>query len=146
MTIEELEAEIATLSASLGTAKSALDDGIRNLRMSAETSMAPMRNQLRELKAELAEARSAIASHPHEGKRVSTKRNVGTSYMPRYETIYGVVEVFRVGTEFPANLSHYSIPKVGEAFVRLLKKDGKPGKAIDTRLRGWKLEDGSDLS
>ncbi len=83
----------------------------------------------------------ATASHPLEGRRVyrmvSSWRRFGSTAAKRIE---GMVEVRRTGTNFPTNLNNYSLPALGDPFIRKLKKDGTPGVAIYVRERveGWK--------
>lgn len=56
-------------------------------------------------------------------------------------TLRGVVEVATHDSRFPANL-RYAMPRVGSLFVRLLTKDGQPGKAFEKleTYSDWKLE------
>jgi hypothetical protein len=68
------------------------------------------------------------ATHEWEGKRVVKTITKHQRWGDRSwtEKVYGVVEVRRSGTEFPAS-QRWGLPEQGEAFVRLLKEDGKPG-------------------
>ncbi len=93
----------------------------------------------------------ASAAHPLEGRQVYRDRKDyrGFGYKPNIIREVGVVQVRRQDTELPANLGDYSLPVLGEAFVRKVGKDGKPGKAIYSRCRieEWKpLEHASGTS
>lgn len=92
------------------------------------------------------EALSAGATHEWEGKKVARKeRKGGSPYLSssaKLVDVFGVVEICREGTEFPGNLSRFRTPKIGDAFVRLLKADGTPGKNITNLNAGWSLADG----
>ena len=48
----------------------------------------------------------------------------------------GIVEVMTPTTEVPKTLK-WSKPRIGELVVRVLTKDGKPGKVVQ-RLEGWR--------
>lgn len=48
-----------------------------------------------------------------------------------HSKLVGLVEVRTRTTPFPNNAANYSMPEVGEAFVRLLKADGKPGSKFE---------------
>lgn len=91
------------------------------------------------------EALSAGATHEWEGRKVTRMERKANSPWSRKSAemvpIYGVVEICREGTEFPGNLSRFRSPKIGDAFVRLLKADGKPGKMVTNLNTGWKLAD-----
>lgn len=49
----------------------------------------------------------------------------------------GVVELATPETEYAENIGSWAMPRVGERFVRLLKKDGKPGKVIERKAENW---------
>lgn len=91
------------------------------------------------------EALSAGATHEWEGRKVTRMERKANSPWSRRSAemvaIFGVVEVCREGTEFPANLSRFRTPKIGNEFVRLLKADGTPGKMVTNLNAGWKLAD-----
>ena len=90
----------------------------------------------------LDDAKIAAASHPWEGKKVWRKDHVG--WLGRtVVTIYGVVQIRVRETKFPANTTDYRMPNLGEPFVRLLTKDGKPGLKFET-MREWKLAEEGD--
>lgn len=89
----------------------------------------------------LREYKSQNATHEWEGRRVQKQKHVGSWYSrDPMETIYGVVEVRRIGTVLPENVT-WATPEIGGAFVRLENKGGKLGKRID-RLGGWTLVEG----
>ena len=81
---------------------------------------------------------SETGSHPWEGKRVTHRRTNGK---------LGVVQIRRVDSQFPANAT-WGRPEIGQAFVRLLKKDGTPSLAYDSYCTGnaiqntWRLAEG----
>jgi hypothetical protein len=88
----------------------------------------------------------AIVGHPHEGKKVY--KTVAAGRMGRRtEIVFGLIETRRAGTDLPANRGNWSLPNMGTSFVRLLKKDGKPGLNVETAFggdplhenAGWKL-------
>lgn len=95
---------------------------------------------------------SESASHEWEGRTVT--RQVSLRNAPGWDlrttTERGVVEVVRIGTEFPANTPSYSRPPIGTTIVRMLKKDGTPGLKFErlyrrlgnnTQIDGWQLEE-----
>lgn len=89
----------------------------------------------------LKEYKSQNATHEWEGRRVQKQKSVGTwAWRPERETIFGVVEVCRMDTVLPDNVT-WATPEIGGAFVRLENKGGKLGKRID-RLGGWTLVEG----
>lgn len=51
----------------------------------------------------------------------------------------GIIEVRTTDSKFAGSLG-YSTPRIGAAFIRLLKKDGTPSLAIIRSLRGWEPE------
>ena len=70
----------------------------------------------------------AEASHPWEGKKVFRDVSVWRGLWPSKaisKREEGVVEIVRRSSQFPANM-RYSQPRIGQAVVRLLKKDGSP--------------------
>lgn len=89
----------------------------------------------------------AAASHPWEGKRVYRIARITSRWDHHIsETrVEGVLEVRRIGTVLPGNVG-WGLPKLGEPFVRKLKKDGTTGAAIETRvdIGEWKLVEGGD--
>jgi len=89
-------------------------------------------------------ALDAKPDHEWTGKRVHADRSVGPGYFARKERIFGVVETRRSDTVFPSNAASYSLPAIGEGFVRILKKDGTPGSKFDRmgNWNSWKLCDG----
>lgn len=96
----------------------------------------------------LKQYKSEIAAHPMEGRKVWKTEHSG--WMGRSKArIYGVLEVCRLDTAFPGNASDYNIPVIGSLFVRLLNKNGQPGKKfkninfhISDELGGWELVEG----
>ncbi|PYJ10785.1 MAG: hypothetical protein DMF06_05110 [Verrucomicrobia bacterium] len=90
----------------------------------------------------LRQYQSETASHPWEGKRVNHKwKSSGGRVSP---PVAGVVEVRRVGTEFPGNTAKWRIPDMGKPFVRMLKKDGSPSLKFEAFGTGdnWVLAEG----
>lgn len=87
----------------------------------------------------------AAISHPWEGRRVfSMKPEFRRGRKIGEKRLDGIVEVRRQGTPMPGNRGSYSLPRLGDAFVRKVAKDGKPGIAIHPRryggsLQGWQL-------
>jgi hypothetical protein len=88
----------------------------------------------------------AIVGHPHEGKKVYKTIRAGRMGK-REEVVFGLIETRRADTNLPANRGNWSLPNMGTSFVRLLKKDGKPGLNVETAFAGdplhentgWKL-------
>ena len=88
----------------------------------------------------------AIVGHPHEGKKVYKTIRAGRMGK-REEIVFGLIETRRAGTDLPGNRGNWSLPNMGTSFVRLLKKDGKPGLNVETAFggdplhenAGWKL-------
>ena len=76
------------------------------------------------LKDSLRLAKDAAASHPWEGKEVTSMQRTHRYY--KEERVKALVEVVRSDTEFTLNIASYSKPSVGEVIVRKLKKDGTP--------------------
>lgn len=131
---------IASRKARIEAATLAINEEYRE--QIAQLSLANMKAE-----AALTEALSTGATHEWEGKIVERheRQRRGSSIWNRtYEnvTVRGVVEVCRKGTQFAENLSQYDTPKIGTAFVRLLKKDGTPGKKITNLNSGWRLAAG----
>ena len=48
----------------------------------------------------------------------------------RTSGVYGVLEVFKKGDDYPLNM-RYSAPNPGDIIVRILTKDGKPGRKFE---------------
>lgn len=85
---------------------------------------------------------NATASHEWEGRKVvRTSERYKSVWATRTTTVveYGVVEVARSNTQFPANLRAWGLPKLGKPFVRLLKKDGKLGLKFESFTDDWQL-------
>jgi hypothetical protein len=84
----------------------------------------------------------ATATHPWEGQRVKRATHYrdwkGAPMLdrPPKSVELGIVEIRRSATRLPGNRGH-SLPKLGQAFVRLLKKDGTTGTAI-ADLEHWR--------
>lgn len=79
-------------------------------------------------------------THPWQGKRVFRTERV-YSYFGRKHTevrIEGIVEIFTRTTELSAGTRYYRYHP-GDPIVRLLKKDGKPGKKTEHLGVNWKL-------
>ncbi len=71
--------------------------------------------------------RSDAATHPLDGKRVFVEQQERTNIWdrnPKTVRYEGIGEVVRTNSEFAANLSDYSHPKIGVFIVRKIKKDG----------------------
>lgn len=51
----------------------------------------------------------------------------------------GVMEIITAESEHPDSLNKYSRASIGDVVVRLLKKDGTPGKKYES-LTGWKAK------
>lgn len=109
--------------------KEKLNDANRdaNSRFGAEIEAARHAKQVAMMARELAEVEESLTD-PAVGKRVYSD----------WFKLYGIVEVRTHETVFPSNASNM-IPRVGELFVRILKKDGQPSKrfSIYTTYR-WK--------
>lgn len=80
--------------------------------------------------------------HPEGTVMVESKTHCGLGFRKglRVETgRTGLIEIFRPSSVVPANMT-YSLPPVGAVCIRLLKKDGTPGKSI-FKIDGWKSYD-----
>lgn len=156
----DYEAKIDGLRAAAAGAKLAYDTVIASRKARIEAATLAINEEYREeiaqlslanMKAEAAleTALSTGATHEWEGKIVERheRQPRGSSIWNRtYENVIvrGVVEVCRKETTFAENLSRYDTPKIGTAFVRLLKKDGSPGKKIANLNKGWRLAAGEE--
>ena len=145
MTIEEMEKAVRESKDKLRAVKKQRDDELdaaqREINARWQPALDEAARQVNLAERHLREAVSATATHPWEGKRVVGHKWVTSGFSGRHETAYGIVEVRRVDTLFADNLASYKRPAIGEAFVRLLKKDGTPGMKIDTNLNAGKLEE-----
>jgi hypothetical protein len=117
----------------------AIKAAVEKIKASFSARISVATNEFNRCAQELLDHVDATSSHEWEGKRVS---KVVTRYRYNWggvtqHAVFGIIEVRRLATVFPAN-SVYGIPPIGKAFVRLLKKDGTPSKAIDG-LFGWSL-------
>lgn len=146
-----------------------IDDAVKNLgrlRSSKRAEMVAVEQryepEIDTATRELVEAKRALESHissatpdhEHEGRRVTKLERVGPWHRTEVR-IFGIIETMRVGTKMPQNCK-YGLPKIGAAFVRLLKKDGTPGLKFYatssfgrsngpvTVLGGWKLVEPRD--
>lgn len=96
--------------------------------------------------AALKAAKDRLPDHPWTGKRVYWMKSQGWSYerLPE-KRVEGIVETYRSTSELPGNTAIYSRPRIGQAIVRALKKDGTPGSRFEilheTGYRRWKLCD-----
>lgn len=88
------------------------------------------------------------ASHPWDGKRVYKVvpvYNKWSSKVTEHKRVEGLVEVVRLTSQFPANLSSWTRPKLGSVVVRKIKKDGTPslqleqGYHVNGLSQEWKL-------
>jgi hypothetical protein len=154
--------ELETLKARLGEANKAVVDIERDQRAAIDAAKAKV---LAEFSAPLQAARmeravaekakrdyiEANASHPWDGKKVFRIRKRRIRPYSREMVEYreeGFVEVVRTTSQFPENLSSYSMPELGSIIVRKVKKDGSPAKAFierywpqnaDRMTNEWKL-------
>lgn len=91
-------------------------------------------------KRHLDEIKEQAPRHKWEWRKVERKEKIYqrfSSAVLRTETVYGIVETRTRETKFADNLSSYRLPEIGVAFVRLLKKDGKPGLKFESINHGW---------
>lgn len=77
-------------------------------------------------RAHLAAQSQATPDHPWEGKTVTGPK--GSWDLDSRTTVTGTVFTFRPGTDLGRGHT-YSRPDVGDAYVRVHKKDGKPGSS-----------------
>lgn len=109
--------------------------------------MASALAEIREARLAHLAAQDATPDHPWTGKRVfkmETPRGSRSWDRRPPVRVEGVVETRRSSTPFPANRAVYSIPAVGDPFVRFLKKDGTPAAAFERIYRfpeAWALVD-----
>ncbi|WP_300573458.1 hypothetical protein [Phenylobacterium sp.] len=142
LALSQLESEVATKArAAADAVKAEYADRVRAASLARRAAHVALNAAI-----------TATAQHPWEGRRVFRLDPRGAVYGRRAPTrVEGVVEVRRTGTAFPGNAATYSMPEMGDAFVRLLKKDGTPGAKFDRLHTGrsfpWKLvDDGEPLS
>lgn len=91
---------------------------------------------------ELQSAEEAAAHHPWVGQRVSmTDKKFRGRFSSQFDVVetLGVVEI--VGPSNPWAGPSYRHPGNGQAVVRMLKKDGKPGARHERLSDQWKLVD-----
>lgn len=86
------------------------------------------------------DAKNALPDHPWTGKRVYKERDVGSWGRKQIERLEGIVETRRSTTSFALN-AKYGIPRIGEGFVRLNKKDGSTGAKFDSLSSGWNADE-----
>lgn len=120
----------------------------KEAREAADAVRASYREQLRDLSHATYVANNALrehidatTTHPWEGKKVVrvTHEPVSRwSSKTREVRLYGVVEIRRTDTKFPAN-QRWGLPDLGDPFVRLLKKDGTPSLKLDRW--NWRVTD-----
>lgn len=119
------------------------DEAARQVRERRRSELSAAQAIRHACEVDLRDAKDRVPDHPWTGKRVYRMELERGSWARNYHRIEGVVEMRRSDTVFPSNLGVYSIPAMGEPFVRLLNKDGKPGLKIISRdsgsLRDWKL-------
>ncbi|MBA4086667.1 MAG: hypothetical protein C0491_02545 [Novosphingobium sp.] len=96
------------------------------------------------------EAISNEANHPWDGKRVYKLVHIKDRWSSKIletKRVEGLVEVVRLSSQFPANLTTWTRPKLGSVVVRKIKKDGTPSLQLEQgyHLNGlspaWKLVD-----
>lgn len=100
--------------------------------------VAVARRALEAARRALIAAKDATPDHPMTGKAVyqmvETRRySFDASRLVRVD---GIVETRRSTTAFPGNTADYRLPRMGDGFVRLLKKDGTPGTKFE-RLESY---------
>lgn len=146
-TDKELDAAITARLAAVREIERERDQEIREAR---DAIAEKYRERLREANQRRFEAEQAKrdhieagASHPWEGKkvfRIKKKTSRWGSRVIGEERLEGVVQVCRQNTPIPGNLG-YSAPRLGQPFIRKLKKDGTVGTAIYTRedIENWQL-------
>ena len=103
--------------------------------------------RVNQLSRELAEAENAaVKPHAWSGRKVWREEPVYGRWNNRLEgkvRVEGIVEDFKHGTDTgPGSLGHYLQP--GDPYVRLLKKDGTPGKKCESfnREDRWGIREG----
>lgn len=115
----EREAEVV-----LAASRLALETEVKALRAKHEPIIQAADKALRDAKRQRADAESsATPDHPWEGQTVEGPES---SWRRNSDIVRGVVFTYRPGTVLGPGHT-YSRPEVGDRFVRLLKKDGKPG-------------------
>lgn len=87
----------------------------------------------------LTEAREQI-THPWRGKRVFQIKRIYPYFGRKFTEVRveGIVEIFTRQTVLPKNQGNWMF-SFGDPIVRLLKKDGTPGKNIERLHRSWAL-------
>jgi hypothetical protein len=124
----------------------AIDDATNKVKADFQSEMTVAQSRVAEAQKDIEDAKLE-SRHKWEGKKVvlRTKRYERfTGRVLGVDETFGVVETRTHETVIPERIS-YRV-KIGEPFVRLLKKDGTIGKAIDNRMCGsfdeWQLVEG----
>lgn len=144
--------EIKEAEADLREAERASDDLASEVRAEIEAATAEIKARFHDRtdaawRAKYAAYNAVLAAkdrtpdHPWTGKRVFRMGRDGGVGSRALKRIEGVVEMRRTATAFPANTARYSLPSMGQAFVRLLKADGTPGTRFSQHIQDWKLVD-----
>jgi hypothetical protein len=149
-TIEELKNALDLAEKAHDQVKMAIADAKRAAAQAIDAEYAEIRATTHAVYYQAEQAhRAAVAaagSHEWEGKRVYREKPLYSSKWASRPygkvPVEGIVEIRRLDTKFAENIN-YGLPSLGQAFVRLLKKDGKPGIAIE-RLGNfeWSLAEG----
>lgn len=140
-TVQEIRAELAeartAVSLHVGETKRLIQierDRIeahrRPVAVTLSAKLSALNQELRD-----AEDRDARANrHEWDGKKVYREEKIYGRYgsgVKLIERIEGIVETVTRDTEFAENLGSWRRPALGAPIVRLLKKDGTPGKKFE---------------
>ncbi len=130
MTIDEAQAEVKRCNKALSELRITMEEELAEVRRRFFDPIRDAQNALATATSAREVAQSEAApDHEWTGKRVFKmedtvlKSSFGWQKIGE-KRVEGVVEMMRPGVTWPQK---YRIPDVGEPFVRLLKKDGKPG-------------------
>lgn len=110
------------------------------IRLRYEPEVSAIDKAIAEAERHLTEVKEQSPRHEWDGRKVERKEKIYQRFSSRddrVETVYGIVETRTRETKFADNAPSYRLPEMGEAFVRLLKKDGKPGMKFEPMTHGF---------
>lgn len=137
MTVDEAKAALDAARKLLQAHE--LEVRLEKVRVTAEVvarfsnQTADLTESVRAAEERLRAAKDALPDHPWTGKRVYREEKQYARFSSRVtgvERIEGVVEMRRTGTVLPGG-QLWGLPQLGEAFVRLAKKDGSLGLKVE---------------
>lgn len=138
--IDELSAELRSLDALNNKEKKAVDAKYSDARREIQRKFGDAKQALQDAKV------AAVRPHKYEGEKVFLERSHHSWEQPK-NPIFGIVQTYTPDVPLPNNTSSFNRPRIGNVFIRLIKKNGEPGlkfKRLNTWDRlgawnGWKL-------